>query len=44
MVMEDVPIPVSIHQEVTTVNVLMIILFYLMCILVLKVVINYNSI
>ena len=36
-VMEGVPIPVSIQEEVTTVNVLMIILFYLMGILVLKV-------
>lgn len=42
MVMEGAPIPVSIHKEVTTVNVLRIILFYLMGILVLKVVINYN--
>ena len=40
--MVDVPIPVSIQEEVITVNVLMIIFFYLMDINVLKVIHVYN--
>ena len=41
-VMEDVPIPVSIQEEVTTVNVLLDMLFYLTDILVLKVTITIS--
>ena len=42
MVMEGVPIPVSIQGEATTVNVLRILLFYLTIITVLKVIITFN--